>query len=154
MLEARVVKGVCRMTGERRGDLKKTERWESTWSSFCSARWISDTLSNCGFDFVSVPWQWLSSPTCVIFSCGMVSKLGEENVNPLSVPASYGKRTSETFSFHWLPSQRLMLSTPTNQSGLGTILTINDSWSQTGGSRALRGRWSMAKENKRRGVRK
>lgn len=83
------------------------------------------------------------------FSCGMVSKLGEENVNPLSVPASYGKRTSETLSFHWSPSHRLMLSTPTNQSGLGTILTINDSWRSTEGSGALRGIWSVLKENRR-----
>lgn len=75
-------------------------------------------------------------PTCVILSCGMVSKLGEENVNPLSVPASYGKSSSDTFSFQWSPSHRSTLSTPTNQSGLGTIRTMNDSWRWRGGSRA------------------
>lgn len=72
--------------------------------------------------------------TCVILSCGIVSKLGEENVNPLSVPASYGKSSNGTYSFQWSPSHRSTLSTPTNQSGLGTIRTINDSW--RGGSRA------------------
>jgi len=57
----------------------------------------------------------------------MVSKLGEEKVNPLSVPASYGKSSSVTLSFQWSPSHRSTLSTPTNQSGLGTSRTINDS---------------------------
>lgn len=64
--------------------------------------------------------------TLVIFSWGLVRKLGEEKVNPLSVPASYGWRSRVTSCFHWLPSQRLMLSTPTNQSGLGIIFTISD----------------------------
>ena len=44
------------------------------------------------------------------------------------VPASYGWRSMVTSCFHWLPSQRFMLSTPTNQSGLGIIFTIRDSW--------------------------
>lgn len=57
----------------------------------------------------------------------MVSKFGEEKVKPLSVPASYGYRSREMLSFHWSPSHRLKLSTPTNQSGLGTMRMMKDS---------------------------
>lgn len=89
-------------------------------------------------------------PTCVILSCGMVSKFGEEKVNPLSVPASYGKSSSDTFSFHWSPSHRSTLSTPTNQSGLGTRRTINDSCRERGGSGAWGGRWSVEREKRGR----
>lgn len=63
----------------------------------------------------------------MILSCGMVSKFGDEKVKPLSVPASYGKRSSDTLSFQCSPLHKSTLSTPTNQSGLGTIRTTNDS---------------------------
>ncbi|TNN58458.1 hypothetical protein EYF80_031349 [Liparis tanakae] len=38
-----------------------------------------------------------------------------------------------TSCFHWLPSQRFMLSTPTNQSGLGIIFTIRDNYREPRG---------------------
>lgn len=130
------------MTGGGRGDLKEAKRREATFRIAQKAEFTRPVKlvgeEQSLIDFLALCFHNdLSLPTCVTFSCGMVSKLGEEKVNPLSVPASYGKRTSETFSFHWSPSQRLMLSTPTNQSGLGTILTINDSWSW------VRRKWSI-----------
>lgn len=65
-------------------------------------------------------------PTFVTLSTGLVGKFGEEKVKPLSVPASKGWRSKVTSSFHWSPWHRLMLSSPTNQSGLGITFTIRD----------------------------
>ncbi|TNN75860.1 hypothetical protein EYF80_013830 [Liparis tanakae] len=74
--------------------------------------------------------------------------LGEEKVKPLSVPASYGKSSSRTSSFQRSPSHRSKLSTPTNQSGLGTRCTINDSCGSRGGSGPRGGRYSVGGEKK------
>lgn len=82
-------------------------------------------------------------PTCVILSCGMVWKFGEEKVKPLSVPASYGKSSSVTLSFQRSTSHRSTLSTPTNQSGLGTRRTMKDSCSGRGGA------WGWSRERAR-----
>lgn len=64
--------------------------------------------------------------TSVIGSCGIVAKLGEENVKPLSVPASYGESSTDICSVQRSFSHRFKLSMPTNQSGLGTILTAKE----------------------------
>lgn len=61
--------------------------------------------------------------------------MGEEKVKPLSVPESKGWRSRVISCFHWPPSQRLRLSTPTNQSGLGITFTIRESCVHRGGRR-------------------
>lgn len=77
--------------------------------------------------FLSVVYQLSDCLTIVMFSGGIVGKLGEEKVKPLSVPASNGCRSKVTSSFHCPASHRFRLSTPTNQSGLGITFTIKES---------------------------
>ena len=60
---------------------------------------------------------------------GTVSQLGEVNVRPLSVPASYNSPGTLKLSIQPLSSlQRETLEIPVNQSGEGISRVIKDTW--------------------------
>ena len=62
-----------------------------------------------------------------MLTCGLVAGFENENCCPSSVPASHGgNMVTSQLSRHVPLSQRSRLSTPTNQSGDGASIEIND----------------------------
>ena len=58
---------------------------------------------------------------------GYSPQLGEVKVNPLSVPASIGNNSTSMPESQSSSVHKVMLSLPTNQSGLGMILEAKES---------------------------